>query len=194
LSVYWLGRVITEDEKFKLPDWATVPLVLIAGGSVSRGIGSAMKKVLGKRAAGQIPQAAETLGTASIAFGATMLAKAVYYIYKKATDACTLKCRKIVKPGKNYPAQASVCFHQCKIQSLQGLINKLKSERSMCEQTQYPEKCVQNLNNQIIKYQTELEKEFYQLQKSKFMLFSRLRKIPVSMSSKPSTEKLLGKI
>lgn len=192
ISIYWTGKVLTEDSTSdkisKVAAWSAFPLYILAGGKTTQAI---EKFLTGKiKDESRKHDAAAFLVTLGTLWGASILAKSIYYLYKKSKDQCTINCRRIVRPGKDYQAKVAICYHQCKIQFLQKMINRLRNDRNMCGTTKYPEKCIQNLNSQIVTYQQELEKEVIRLKKSKEILFSRLRKIPAAMSSKPSTEKI----
>ena len=193
LFLCWTGKILHEDRDNKLikvPEWALTPFYVLAGGSLS----GQMSKLFRKLSREKIPtkfggHAAETLAGATIAFGATVLANTIYYFYKRSTDKCTVNCKSAVKKGKNYQSQFSVCFHKCKANSLNSMIKKLRSQKLMCPRSKYPEKCNQNINSEITKCQTQLEKELYRLKVSKETLFRRLRKLPNHMSSTPMTGK-----
>lgn len=190
LVAFWLQRIITEDSQqgFRIPEILQVPFHILAGGALTGALSKSLQKIFRKKSFAQ--RGAEALAPAMIGTGVTLLAHALYIIYKRAIDQCTRKCKTIVRSGKNTPYQFRVCFYQCKVESIKRIIMKIRQERSMCSQSKYPEKCIETMNTQIVKYQTELEKELYRLKKSRAALAARLRKIPISMSSKPSTEKL----
>jgi hypothetical protein len=185
MSLYWIPAKYI-NESFEVPEWALLPFHVLAGGAITNRVASALHK------SGKIQNpdhAAEVMVGSLASYGATILAKQVYRLYKTRTDMCYRKCRAVVKNDKNNQAKMSVCFHQCKVQNLQAVIAKLRAERTACVNTMYPEKCMQNLDNQIVKMQTELQRSVQALSRAKFSLVSRLRKVPAHMSMKPSTEK-----
>lgn len=91
---------------------------------------------------------------------AKLLVKFLAISLEKSKSVCRHICKKhFDKNSPYYKYEVEACTSRCKIQGLEDIIRKLRTEVQKCKQTPNPEKCQQNLVKMIARYNDMLKEE-----------------------------------
>lgn len=144
-----------------------IGLALIAGterieGPVKNAINNLLKNKT--RGIGGFLKGSNMAGTAGFITGQIALSVISYLVtrmvsvmYEKSISVCRKQCKKITSSSAELKKlNIEICTCQCKINGLNRLIVKLRSDISDCNKSQNPEKCQTNLVKQVSKYNDQL--------------------------------------
>jgi hypothetical protein len=94
----------------------------------------------------------------------------LYYKYKKLKDPCYKKCKGVVGPKRWYQSKNPEmypeyykCSHKCALEAASVILRDIKSQKSKCQNTEKPEKCLERLNKLDLKWTKKIETLKYNL-------------------------------
>ena len=169
------SKFLPEDKLEEVFEWIDqIPpekLVKVASGRVVIADGGwAFLKKRRKKRKGYLPTVGERIkqilhvgliaACAMLPIGGTELYLTTMYLVEAYNYECEAKCRIRNKKFKD----KRFCYHKCNVESIEKMINKIKSEMPSCKHTDNPTRCENNMYELLGKWEKKWVKAKIKLQ------------------------------